>query len=112
MNLQPRPDYAGGSIVNLLDDGKGLVKRPREEMVFHFPHFTALMIAAAVTPLAVALLSYPLASVFGARGLVLVALCSGGLSAACYFGRVFVPPAPMVPELPKLSLWFTLPDSI
>lgn len=29
----------GGSIVNLLDDGKGAVKRPREEMIFHFPHY-------------------------------------------------------------------------
>ncbi|MEE3369832.1 MAG: sulfatase [Planctomycetota bacterium] len=33
------PQIEGGSIVNLLDDGKGLVKRPREEMVFHFPHY-------------------------------------------------------------------------
>lgn len=29
----------GGSIASLLDDGKGSVKRPREEMVFHFPHY-------------------------------------------------------------------------
>jgi arylsulfatase A-like enzyme len=30
----------GGSIVSLLaNDGKGTVKRPREEMVFHFPHY-------------------------------------------------------------------------
>lgn len=29
----------GGSIVGLLDDGKGTVKRKREEMVFHFPHY-------------------------------------------------------------------------
>lgn len=33
------PQIEGGSIVSLLDDGKGLVKRPREEMVFHFPHY-------------------------------------------------------------------------
>ena len=33
------PNIEGGSIVNLLDDGKGMVKRPREEMVFHFPHY-------------------------------------------------------------------------
>ena len=33
------PQIEGGSIVNLLDDGTGLVKRPREEMVFHFPHY-------------------------------------------------------------------------
>ena len=30
----------GGSIASLLvDDGKGTVTRPREEMVFHFPHY-------------------------------------------------------------------------
>ncbi len=29
----------GGSIVNLLDDGKGTVKRSRQELVFHFPHY-------------------------------------------------------------------------
>ncbi|MCA9136884.1 MAG: sulfatase-like hydrolase/transferase [Planctomycetales bacterium] len=29
----------GGSIVGLLDDGNGRVKRQREEMVFHFPHY-------------------------------------------------------------------------
>ncbi|MCP4784637.1 MAG: sulfatase-like hydrolase/transferase [Fuerstiella sp.] len=29
----------GGSIVNLLDDGNGTVKRSREELVFHFPHY-------------------------------------------------------------------------
>ncbi|MDP7304697.1 MAG: sulfatase, partial [Pirellulaceae bacterium] len=33
------PQIEGGSITNLLDDGKGMVKRPREEMVFHFPHY-------------------------------------------------------------------------
>ena len=32
-------ELEGGSIVNLLDDGKGTVKRQREEMVFHFPHY-------------------------------------------------------------------------
>jgi arylsulfatase A-like enzyme len=33
------PQIEGGSITNLLDDGEGMVKRPREEMVFHFPHY-------------------------------------------------------------------------
>ena len=33
------PKIEGGSIVGLLDDGKGTVKRRREEMVFHFPHY-------------------------------------------------------------------------
>ncbi len=32
-------DLEGGSISGLLDDGKGTVKRQREEMVFHFPHY-------------------------------------------------------------------------
>lgn len=29
----------GGSIVSLLDDGQGTVKRRRNELVFHFPHY-------------------------------------------------------------------------
>jgi arylsulfatase A-like enzyme len=29
----------GGSIAGLLDDGHGTVKRPRKELVFHFPHY-------------------------------------------------------------------------
>lgn len=29
----------GGCIDSLLDDGKGVVERPREELVFHFPHY-------------------------------------------------------------------------
>ncbi len=33
------PGIEGGSMVGLLDDGKGTVKRQREEMVFHFPHY-------------------------------------------------------------------------
>ena len=33
------PLIEGGSIASLLDDGKGTVKRQREEMVFHFPHY-------------------------------------------------------------------------
>jgi len=37
---EPVPDgVEGGSIVPLLTDGKGVVKRPREEIVFHFPHY-------------------------------------------------------------------------
>ncbi|WP_345319322.1 sulfatase-like hydrolase/transferase [Novipirellula rosea] len=33
------PGIEGGSIAGLLDNGTGTVKRPREEMVFHFPHY-------------------------------------------------------------------------
>lgn len=64
-------------------------------LTFHVAHFAALMTAAAVTPLAVALLSYRLSSVFRIRGLGLVGLCTAGLAAGCYYGRGFVPPAPM-----------------
>ena len=36
----PLPDgVEGGSIVPLLSEGKDAVKRPREELVFHFPHY-------------------------------------------------------------------------
>jgi hypothetical protein len=64
-------------------------------LVFHVPHFAALMTAAAITPLAVALLSYPLQSVFRVQGVGLVGLCTAGLAAGCFYGRSFVPPAPM-----------------
>lgn len=64
-------------------------------LTFHVPHFDALMTAAAITPMAVALLSYPVATVLLGRGLLLVVACTGLLATACYLGRVFVPPAPL-----------------
>lgn len=64
-------------------------------LTFRMPHFRALMIAAAITPAAVALLSYPVATVVRGPGLGLVALSTTALLAACYVGRAFVPPAPM-----------------
>ncbi|MYD60953.1 MAG: sulfatase [Gemmatimonadetes bacterium] len=37
---QPLPTgIEGGSITSLLSGGKGMVERPREELVFHFPHY-------------------------------------------------------------------------
>jgi len=62
---------------------------------FHFPHFISLMIAAVITPTAVALLSYPIKSVFSSRGLSLVTLSTVILASGCFLGRQFVPPAPM-----------------
>ena len=62
---------------------------------FHFAHFVSLMIAAVITPTAVALLSYPLKSVFSSRGISLVMLSTVILAAGCFMGRQFVPPAPM-----------------
>lgn len=32
-------DLEGGSVSGLLNDGQGTVKRQRQEMVFHFPHY-------------------------------------------------------------------------
>ncbi len=62
---------------------------------FRTPHFVALMVAAAITPTAVALLSYPLRLVVSSRGLILVMLSTVLLATACFLGRAFVPPAPM-----------------
>ncbi len=64
-------------------------------LVFHWHHFTSLMTAAAITPVAVALLSYPVASIFRGKGLALVIGATSALLVGCYFGRSFVPPAPM-----------------
>ncbi|MCP4444707.1 MAG: DUF2914 domain-containing protein [Myxococcales bacterium] len=61
----------------------------------HVPHFVALMVAAVITPAGVALLSYPLKSVFSSRGIALVSLCTVILAAGCFTGRQFVPAAPM-----------------
>ena len=38
MNRLPR-GIEGGSLVSLLDDGRGTVHRVRDAMVFHFPHY-------------------------------------------------------------------------
>lgn len=38
-NSKLPPRIEGGSIVGLLDDGRGTVERQRKEMVFHFPHY-------------------------------------------------------------------------
>lgn len=64
-------------------------------LTFHVPHFDALMIAAVITPTAVALLSYPISSVLLGRGLFMVIATTGALGLGCYFGRSLVPPAPM-----------------
>ena len=64
-------------------------------LTLRLPHFDSLMAAAAITPLAVALLSYPLSSVFRLQGLALVTACTSLLLAGCYLGRAGVPPAPM-----------------
>ena len=64
-------------------------------LVFNIEHFLALVIAAAATAPTVALLGFPLRSVFSSRGMALLALLTVGLASLAYLGRVAVPPAPM-----------------
>ena len=58
-------------------------------------HRTGLVIAAAATPASVALLSFSLRQVLASRGVVLIIVATGGLLAAVWYGRPFVPPAPL-----------------
>ncbi|MEZ4367253.1 MAG: DUF5924 family protein [Kofleriaceae bacterium] len=64
-------------------------------LVFGMTHLTALFIAAAATPPAVALLTFSARSVFGTQGILLTLIGSGGLLGAVWMGRGFIPPAPM-----------------
>jgi hypothetical protein len=63
--------------------------------VARLPHFHALLVAAAATAPAVALLTFRVRTVFSLGGLALTLLAAAGLTAGAWFGRVAVPPAPM-----------------
>ena len=68
-------------------------------LVFGVTHVYGLFVAAAATPGAVALLSFPLRSVTSPQGVILTLGATAGLLAAMYFGRVIMPPAPLaMPE--------------
>jgi uncharacterized protein DUF5924 len=58
-------------------------------------HRTGLVVAAAATPVSVALLSFSLRQVASAYGALLVVVVTGGLLAAVWYGRFAVPPAPL-----------------
>ena len=58
-------------------------------------HFESLLAAAALTPTAVALLSFSVGSVLSPQGLLLTIAATGALVAGVWYGRAFVPPAPM-----------------
>jgi hypothetical protein len=58
-------------------------------------HFEGLLTAAALTPTAVALLSFSVGSVLSPQGLLLTVAATGALVAGVWYGRQFVPPAPM-----------------
>ncbi len=65
-------------------------------LVFRFRHFEALMVAALATAPTIALLSFRLSSVFSVRGIALTVFVTGMLAAGAWYGRVAIPPAPMV----------------
>lgn len=62
-------------------------------------HMTGLVIAAAATPTSVALLSFSVRQVLSPQGVLLTIGMSGALLGAVWYGRAFVPPAPLaMPE--------------
>jgi hypothetical protein len=64
-------------------------------LVAGLDHRTGLILAAAATPISVALLSFSLRQIVSARGVLLIIAATGGLLCAVWFGRPFVPPAPL-----------------
>ncbi|HTJ41380.1 MAG TPA: DUF5924 family protein [Kofleriaceae bacterium] len=58
-------------------------------------HFEALLAAAAMTPTAVALLSFSVGQVVSPQGVLLALAATAGLVSAVWYGREFVPPAPL-----------------
>lgn len=64
-------------------------------LVFGMEHLLSLLIAAAATAPAVALLNFRLRQVVSANGLIAIILSGGALMAVAWFGRTLVPPAPM-----------------
>jgi hypothetical protein len=64
-------------------------------LVAGLDHRTGLVIAAAATPASVALLSFSARQVLSPYGVLLVVVATGALLGAVWFGRQFVPPAPL-----------------
>ena len=64
-------------------------------LVAGLDHATGLVLAAAATPAAIALLSFSIRQVLSPGGVLLVVIATGGLLAAVWFGREFIPPAPL-----------------
>ena len=64
-------------------------------LVAGLDHRTGLIIAAGATPVSVALLSFSLRQVLALQGVLLVICVTGGLLVAVWYGRKFVPPAPL-----------------
>jgi hypothetical protein len=64
-------------------------------LVIGMTHYQGLLLGAAATPTAVALLSFSVRTVLSPQGTIATVLATVGLLAAVWFGRVAVPPAPM-----------------
>jgi hypothetical protein len=64
-------------------------------LVVGLDHVTSLIVAAAATPAAVALLSFSIRQVLSPFGALVTVAMTGALLAAVWFGKEFVPPAPL-----------------
>ena len=64
-------------------------------LVVKMPHFRALLVAAAATAPAVALLTFRVRAVFSLQGLALTTLATGALTIGAWYGRAAIPPAPL-----------------
>ena len=64
-------------------------------LVAGFDHLTGLVIAALATPTSVALLSFSIKQVLSPSGVLLTIGMSGALLGAVWYGRAFIPPAPL-----------------
>jgi hypothetical protein len=58
-------------------------------------HLTSLIVAAAATPTAVALLSFSIKQVLSSEGVLLTIGITAAMLAGVWFGRVAIPPAPL-----------------
>lgn len=68
-------------------------------LVMGIDHLTGLIVAAAATPASVALLSFSVRQVLSPQGAILTLAMTGVMLAAVWYGRSFIPPAPLaMPE--------------
>jgi len=68
-------------------------------LLFGLDHMTGLIVAAAATPASVALLSFSVKQVLSPQGAIITLVMTGVLLAGVWYGRTFIPPAPLaMPE--------------
>jgi hypothetical protein len=71
-------------------------------LLFELDHLTGLVVAAAATPISVALLSFSIRQVMSPQGAVLTFGLTGALLAGVWYGRTVIPPAPLA--MPETSV--------